>query len=170
MYLFIFASGVLTLSPETSFHKINFDTLLVSYAVHNYDSYTGNLSSESDFKVTDLANEYRKTVYEYVTNTSPSVWILNTLARRTVQDAHGIVLSEQKYGYNGNLPGVGSPTTNKPDLSRVVNGTQTIDIKYLYDAYGNVYETDQYKDYGTSSSQPSGTYLTYSTGYAVNDN
>jgi len=29
LYLFIFASGELTLSPETLFHKINFDRLLV---------------------------------------------------------------------------------------------------------------------------------------------
>ncbi len=133
----------------------------------NYNSATGNLLDQQDFRGTDLGHPYRKTVYEYVTNMSPAVWILNTVSRRTLQDTNGVILSEQQYGYNGNLPGSGSPTLNKPDLSRVVlaGGTQTIDTKYLYDSYGNTYETHVYKTYGTTSSQPSGTYLTYSTSY-----
>ena len=48
--------------------------------------------------------------------------ILQTPSARTKQ-------SQQQYGYNGSLPGAGSPTRDKPDLSRMVNGTQT-DYRY----------------------------------------
>ncbi|MDL1910700.1 hypothetical protein FBQ81_08395, partial [Chloroflexi bacterium CFX6] len=68
------------------------------------------------------------------------------------------MLSEQQYGYDGNLPGAGSPTTNKPDLSRAVNGSQTIDTKYVYDDYGNVIETRQYEEYGSINNLPGGGY------------
>ena len=144
----------------------------VSHMLYSYDSDTGNLTSEWQFF--GASNSYRKTEYQYVTNPSPAVWILNTLAQRTVKDASGVTLSEQQYGYNGNLPGYSSPNphnTNKPDLSRVVNDTQTIDTqtidtKYVYDTtYGNLLETWQYKTYGTTDSHPSGTPLIYSTGY-----
>jgi RHS repeat-associated protein/uncharacterized repeat protein (TIGR01451 family) len=139
----------------------------VKETAYNYDLYTGNLLQEKECYGGQCNNGgvlYRYIDYEYVTNTSPSVWILNTVSRRMVKNA-GTILSEQDYGYNGNLPGVGSPTLNKPDLSRVVNGTQTIDTKYVYDAYGNITETRRFKNYGTTGSQPSGTFLTYTTGY-----
>ena len=77
-----------------------------------------------------------------------------------------MTLSKQEYGYNGNLPGVGSPTTNKPDLRRIVNGAQTIDTKYIYDTtYGNLTETRLFKNYGTTGSQPAGAYLSYTNVY-----
>ncbi len=133
----------------------------VSHSLYSYDQYTGNLMNEWQYYGTNAL--FRMTEYEYVTNTS--AWILNTVSRRTLKDANGAILSQQEYGYNGNLPGVGSPATNKSDLSRVVNGAQTIDTKYVYDAYGNVTDTRLYKNYGATSSQPSGPYLTYSTGY-----
>ncbi|NOT05220.1 MAG: DUF11 domain-containing protein [Anaerolineales bacterium] len=138
---------------------------LVSHTTCSYDVTTGNLLDQTDFKVTDLVHPYRKTVYEYVSNTSPSVWILNTVSRRTVQDINGFILSEQRYGYDSNLPGAGSPAMNKPDLSRVVSSAQTIDTKYVYDTYGNLIETRLYKNHGSTSSQPSGSYLTYLTVY-----
>jgi RHS repeat-associated protein/uncharacterized repeat protein (TIGR01451 family) len=135
----------------------------ISHTVYGYDSYTGNLFTEIQFDGSN--NRYRHIDYEYVTNTSPSAWILNTLSRHTLKDANDVILSQQEYGYNGNLPGVGTPTTNKPDLSRIVNGTQTIDTKYIYDTYGNVTETRAYKAYGSTSSQPSSAYLSYVTVY-----
>ena len=139
--------------------------VMISRTAYSYDADTGNLTREENYYGSDLNAPYRTTISEYVTNTDPSVWILNTLSSRTVQNTNGGVLSEQQYGYDGNLPGVGSPTTPKPILSRVVSGTQTIDTKYRYDSYGNVYETDQYKNYGTTSGQPSGDFASYLTDY-----
>lgn len=136
---------------------------LIKTTSYSYDLSTGNLLQEQEF--IGASTLYRQTDYEYVTNTSPSVWILETVARQTTKDASGAILSQQEYGYSGNLPGIGSPTVNQPDLSRIVNGTQTIDTKYVYDSYGNVTETRLFKNYGSTSSQPSGTYLTTLTGY-----
>jgi RHS repeat-associated protein/uncharacterized repeat protein (TIGR01451 family) len=131
---------------------------------YQYDTTTtGNLTLQKEFD--GSLNLYRQTAYQYVTNTSPSVWILDTLSSVALKDASGVILSEQDFGYGGNLPGTGSPTTNKPDLSRVVSGTQTIDAKFVYDTYGNLLETRLYKSYGATGSQPSGTYLTYSNTY-----
>lgn len=132
---------------------------LVQETFYGYNSNTGNLTRETHYLPGNVL--YRDTQYEYVTDTSPSVWILNTVSRRTLKDASGVILSEQQYGYNGNLPGSTSPNPhnkNKPDLSRVVNGSQTIDTKYVYDDYGNVVETRQYEEYGSTSSLPNGDY------------
>jgi hypothetical protein len=129
---------------------------------YSYDRNTGNLLIKYEYNGSSL---YRQTVYQYVTNTSPSVWILNTVSKQMVKDANGVILSEQDYGYNGSLPGTGFPTTNKPDLSRAVNGTQTIDTTYAYDSYGNLTETRLYKNYGTTTSSPSGSYVSYQTSY-----
>jgi len=145
--------------------------VLVSYTFNSYDTATGNLVYKTDANVANTNNAYRTTLYEYVTNPDPNVWILNTVSRRTVQDANGVVLSEQQYGYDGNLPGVActptpsNPCHNKPDLSRVVNGSQTIDTKYHYDSYGNVDATYKYKTYGTTSNPPTGDFSTYSSTY-----
>jgi uncharacterized repeat protein (TIGR01451 family) len=139
---------------------------LIKETQYDYDLYTGNLLHEREYDGSGAL--YRQTDYEYVTNTASSVWILETLARRTLKDASSVVLSKQEYGYKGNLPGVGSPTRNKPDLSRIVSGTQTIDTKYMYNTtYGNLEQTLLYKNYGTTSSQPSGSVLTYVTDYDI---
>ncbi len=150
---YVLSGGSLTLTDRTT------------YA---YDLATGNILSKTDYDASNLSNPYRTTVYEYVTNPSPDVWIIKTVSKVKVQDAGGVVLSEQQYGYNGNLPGYTTPNphlTNKPDLSWVVNGTQTIDTKYHYDSYGNVDTTYKYKIYGTTSQPPSGDVATYSTAY-----
>jgi RHS repeat-associated protein/uncharacterized repeat protein (TIGR01451 family) len=135
----------------------------ISRTGYGYDDYTGNLLSESQYD--GESNLYRSTEYEYVTNQDPSVWILNTVSRRTVKDANETILSQQEYGYDGNLPGVDSPSVGELKLSRVVNGTQTIDTGYDYDSYGNVTERCLYKDYGTTGSSPSGDCLSYTTEY-----
>ncbi|HKY54605.1 MAG TPA: SpvB/TcaC N-terminal domain-containing protein, partial [Anaerolineales bacterium] len=95
---------------------------------YSYDIYTGNLIQVKENNASDIT--YRQTDYEYVTNLSPSVWILNTLSRRTLKDGGGVTLSKQEYGYNDQLPGVACTASlcyNQPTLSRVVSGTQTID-------------------------------------------
>lgn len=135
----------------------------ISRTEYEFSGTTGNLTFSKEYDGTPTL--YRETDYEYVTNPSPSVWILNTLFRKTLKDAGGVTLSKQEFGYNGSLPGVGSPTTNKPDLSRIVNGTQTIDTKFVFDSYGNVTETRAYKNYGSTASQPAGTYLSYTNVY-----
>ena len=138
----------------------------IRFTRYTYNSTTGNLEKEEDFLPGPAL--YRSTEYQYVTNTSPSVWILNTVSKRIFKNGSGTVLSQQEYGYDGNLPTVGSPTHNRPDLSRVVNGTQTIDTKYVYDTtWGNLTETRLFKSYGTTGSQPAGSYLSYSNVYDV---
>ena len=142
-----------------------------SHTVNSYDLTTGNLTMKQDFQVWDLIHPYRQTVYNYTTNTSPSIWILNTLSQRIVQNGNGATVSEQDYGYDHNLGGIGSPVTTKPTLMRVVNGTQTMDTGYVYDAYGNLTEKHVYKAYGSTAYLPNPIdpyppmYLTYTTGY-----
>lgn len=153
---FTYASAVEQYLRSTSLTRI-------SRTEYEFSATTGNLTFAKEYDGTPTL--YRETDYEYVTNPSPSVWILNTLFRKTLKDAVGVTLSKQEFGYNGNLPGVGLPTTNKPDLSRIVNGAQTIDTKFVFDSYGNVTETRAYKNYGSTASQPAGTYLSYTNIY-----
>jgi RHS repeat-associated protein len=140
---------------------------LVGDTNYAYDPITGNVSWEENYTCYGMScTLYRDIYYTYITNLSPSVWILNTVSERYTSGSNGAI-SRQQYGYGGNLPGAGSPSTTKPDLSRVVypNGSQTIDTKYVYDIYGNVKETRQFKDYGVAGSPPSGAYLSYFTYY-----
>jgi RHS repeat-associated protein len=141
------------------------DETLVGRTDYTYDMATGNLTLEQEYEGTTLS---RQTAYEYVINTQLPSWILNTLSRRILKDGSGAVISQQEYGYDGHLPGLGVPLTTKPTLSRVVNGSQTIDTVYVYDpyGYGNVIETRLYKNYGTTGSLPSGSYLSSFTSYA----
>ncbi len=137
----------------------------VSRTEYVYDTTTGNLTAQKEYQ--GAATLYRQTNYEYVTNTSPAVWILDKVARSTLTDAGGAIQSKQEYGYDNQLPGAGGALLTKGELtlSRVVNGTQTIDAKYIYDTYGNVTETRLYKSYGSTGTQPSSTYNSYLTGY-----
>jgi len=125
---------------------------------------TGNLEWEKEYLPVGL---YRTTEYQYVINPDPAVWILNTLWQRTLKDGNGDILSQQQYGYDGSLPGQGGGflIQGKLMLSRVVNGTHTIDTGYFYDTLGNVTETRQYKAYGNTNSLPNGTFLAYLTTY-----
>ncbi|MCI0556328.1 MAG: hypothetical protein L0287_35755, partial [Anaerolineae bacterium] len=159
------APGAVFTTPQyvEEFQRTTSGLVQVSVILYLYNwTSTGNLISETQYK--GAGQFYKEVEYSYVTNMSPSVWILNTVSSRTITGSGGTV-SRQEYGYNGNLPGAGSPTLNKPTLSRVVNGTQTIDTRYIYDTNGNVTTTRLFKNYGNTSSQPSGTYLTYLTGY-----
>ncbi|MEW6402320.1 MAG: RHS repeat-associated core domain-containing protein [Chloroflexota bacterium] len=138
----------------------------VSRTEFTYDTTLGgNLTLQKEYD--GSLTLYRQTEYQYSINSSPSVWILNTVARRILKSAGGTIYSKLEYGYDGHMPNTGGtpPTLGELTLSRIVDGTQTIDTKYVYDTYGNVTETRQYEAYGSTSSQPSGTYLTYSTVY-----
>jgi uncharacterized repeat protein (TIGR01451 family) len=139
------------------------DATLVGRTTYLYDNTYGTLTLEQEFNGATL---YRQMAYEYVRNTNRTVWILDAVFRRTLKDGSEAVISVQEYGYNGNRPGVGVPMTTKPTLSRVVNGSQTIDTGYVYDPYGNVIETRLYKTYGNTGSLPSGSYSSYFTNYA----
>jgi RHS repeat-associated protein/uncharacterized repeat protein (TIGR01451 family) len=138
---------------------------LISRTENTYNTSTGNVTSVKEYN--GALTLYRQTDYEYVTNTSPSVWILDTVSRSILKDGSGTILSKQDYGYDGSLPGVGSPTIGDLRLSRTVNGTETIDTEYTYDTYGNKLTSKTYKAYGTTGVAPSGPALTYTTGYDV---
>ncbi len=136
---------------------------LISKTIYQYDTTTGNLIWEKQYDGTQTL--YRQIDYEYVTNLSPDYWILDTLSRQTLKNASGTILSEQQYGYDGNLPGSGSPTVGELTLSRVVDGSQTIDTMYDYDTYGNLTNKYLFKSYGTNGSLPTGLPLNYAMGY-----
>jgi RHS repeat-associated protein len=159
------AGGYFTYASAVDQYLYSTSLVQVSHTEYTCDPATGNLTLEKEFS--GASTLYRQTAYQYVTNTSPSVWILSTLSKRQLKNASGTVVSQQQYGYDGSLPGSGSPTVGKLTLGRVVNGggTQTIDTTYFYDTYGNVTETRLFKSYGSTSSQPSGAYLSYFTSY-----
>jgi RHS repeat-associated protein/uncharacterized repeat protein (TIGR01451 family) len=136
---------------------------LISKTIYLYDSITGNLTWEKQYDGT--LTLYRQIDYEYVTNFSLDYWILDKVSRQTLKDSAGTILSEQRYGYDGNLPGSGPLTDGELTLSRVVDGTQTIDTDYNYDTYGNLINKTLFKTYGNIGSLPAGSILSYSMGY-----
>jgi RHS repeat-associated protein/uncharacterized repeat protein (TIGR01451 family) len=139
---------------------------LVSETNYLYDNTKGNLTRVTEYD--DGAFPYRTTYFDYVFNTSPSIWILDKLTRSTLKDAMGNVVAQQEYGYDGNLPGVGSPSIGELTLSRNVNPltNQTIDTEYTSDAYGNITTSYLYKSYSTVGSSPAaGAVITNSTAY-----
>ena len=103
---------------------------------------------------------YRQTAYQYISNTTPGVWILNKVASVSVEDGNPTptLLSKVEYGYDNNLPNQGTLTQGALILARVVNidNQQTIDTGYSYDDYGNLAQTTVYTGYGTEDVTPSG--------------
>jgi RHS repeat-associated protein/uncharacterized repeat protein (TIGR01451 family) len=143
----------------------------VGGSTYYWASDTGNLSTEN--QVDETGNVYRSISTYYTTNHNPAVWILNALAETYVWSSTvaNTWVSDEQYGYDGQLPLIGESALlvkGQRTLSRVVNvpdRTTTIDTAYFYDNYGNVTETRQYRNYGSSTSQPSGTYISYLTNY-----
>jgi RHS repeat-associated protein len=135
----------------------------VSHTEYTYNTTTGNLTNQKEFDGTPSL--YRELSYQYVVNTSPSFWILDRVWDRVLKNASGTILSKQQFGYDGNLPGNGTPTLGSLTLSRVVSGSQTIDVGFVYDSYGNLTQTRSYSTYGNVGSQPGGSYRTSSIAY-----
>ncbi len=135
----------------------------VSHTEYVRDTNTGNLTSQKQFDGTPTL--YRETDYQYVTNTSPLVWILDKVWKQQLKNAGGTVLAEQQFGFDSSLPGSGSPSLGSLTLSRVVDGSQTIDTGFVYDSYGNLTQTHAYTAYGSVGSQPGGSYRTSSIVY-----
>ena len=150
---------------EERYLRVNNSLTLVELTDYSYDDVTGNVVLEQHYQCEGATcTPYQDTTYTYANNMSPSVWILNAISQKSVSGSSGQVSLEQ-FGYDGNLPGAGLATTNKPTLQRLVNVTQTIDTTYVYDTYGNVTEARLFKNYGTTGSQPSGAYISTLTGY-----
>ena len=103
-----------------------------------------------------LPAPYRAAEYEYVTNTLPSVWILDRVRRQTLKDTNGNTIAEQLYAYDGTAAGIGT----KGDLTfqQVVNPitNQSMDAANVYDSfgYGNITKTCAYTGYGTPGALP----------------
>lgn len=151
-------------SAEEAFIRQSGALTRVNRTEYTYDATTGNLTNEKLYDGATLSL-YRSTDYEYQTNTSPSVWILDRTKRQILKDSGGSVLSEQRYGYDGNAPGSGTLTKGELSLTQVVSNTQSINTTYLYDTYGNQTMTRAYESYGTPGSLPSGTYRATTTAY-----
>jgi RHS repeat-associated protein/uncharacterized repeat protein (TIGR01451 family) len=134
---------------------------MVNQKNFTYDTTTGNLTLEQDY--TGTATLYRQIEDDYLTNTSPSVWILDKAWQHLVKDASGTIISEQQFGYDSNLPDQGTLTKGELSLSRQVDVTnnRTVDTGYKYDTYGNRTETDVYQSYSTPGSSPAGAIYKY---------
>lgn len=157
------SGGYFTYASVVEQYLYTTSLVLVGKTEYQCDTSTGNLTLRKDYDGTPTL--YRQVEYEYVTNTSPSVWILDKVSKRFLKDAGGTVISEQQHGYDGSLPGSGSPTVGELTLTRLANGTQTVDVGYVYDTYGNLTETRAYTSYGTSGSAVSGSYRSSSVDY-----
>lgn len=159
------SGGYFTYAATIEEYLLTSSLVRVSKSEYSYNVSTGNLTFEKHYDGTPSL--YRQIFYDYTVDLNASVWILDKLARRTLKDSNGVTLSIQEYGYDTNLPGVGQPSQGALKLSRIVNGTQTIDTEYFYDTYGNVITTWQHKIYGATgtSPSPSNPKLVFSTAY-----
>jgi RHS repeat-associated protein/uncharacterized repeat protein (TIGR01451 family) len=120
------------------------------------DPANGNLLYQEEYLNTLL---YRKTYYEYSSNTDKAIYILDRTTRKVLTDANNRVFQETRYRYDGNNSGQITPLT-RGDLTLVQNltgvGSQTVDKTFLYDVYGNVTSSRQYKGFGVLNQGPSG--------------
>ncbi|MEW6093469.1 MAG: LamG-like jellyroll fold domain-containing protein [Chloroflexota bacterium] len=135
---------------------------LVSKTAWYRDPATGNLLVQSDYLGASL---YRKTYYEYRVNPDPDVYILDTASRVLLVDANNTIYSDTRYHYDGGINII--PTHGDLTLTQVRtgSGSQTVDSKAHYDAYGNLLESRLYESFGTLEAAPSGSYQAAAVAY-----
>ncbi len=139
------------------------DPTLTSIATYYNDPATGNLLLQSEYQGSSL---YRKTYYEYSTNTDPAVYILNKVSRKLLVDAENQIYSDAYYFYDdmesntlvskGNLVLTQTRTDGEMDVTNA---------ETLYDDYGSPEETRLYKSFGNLGSDPDGEYQWTTTVY-----
>ena len=140
------------LSQVENFEKIGSSLSLTSKAIFRRDPETGNLLLQEDYLGSSL---YRKTYYEYSVNTAPSVYILNTVSRKVLVDSSYLIYSDSRYHYDDMLGSY--PTKGELTLTQTLSGVanNTVDMKYVYDEYGNVTHVYRFDDWGEINQLPS---------------
>ena len=122
------------------------------------DPSTGNLAEQDDYNVSTLL---RKVYPEYWPNFNSAVYILDKPIRQVIVDSGNNIFSDTRYGYDGiaNLRSIANSAITKGDVTlvqKLVNGSQTADVSYGYDKYGNRTSACAYASYGTPGNAPSG--------------
>ena len=116
-----------------------------SQTITIHDPATGNLSEQRDYLGSTV---YRKTYYEYRSNFNPDFYILDKPTRQVLVDASGVIYADTRYGYDGGIES--APTRGELTLvQKLVSGSQTSDVSYAYDDYGNVVTACAHSTYGT---------------------
>jgi YD repeat-containing protein len=139
---------------------------LTTKITYQNDPGTGNLLVQTDYLGSSL---YRKTCYEYMVNLDPSIYLLDNVSRRVIVDANNIVSLDVHYNYDYQIGT--APTRGELTLVQAMtgDGNQTVDSTTVYDTYGNVTRSRQYKDYGVLNTapveSPSDKYIEQSTVY-----
>ena len=125
-----------------------------SRTVYTYDTSIGAMTLQQEYKGTETT-PYRQTAYQYISNTTPGVWILNKVASVSVEGGNPTptLLSKVEYGYDNNQPNAGTLIHGALTLKRVVNvgAASNVDTSYSYDNYGNLIQTTGYPESGNES-------------------
>ncbi len=97
-----------------------------------------------------------------IANFNPAVYILDQPIRQVTVNSGNNIFSDTRYGYDGiaDLRSVANSAITKGDLTLVQklvgSGSQTADVSYGYDKYGNRTSACAYTSYGTPGNAPSG--------------
>ncbi|HNA59179.1 MAG TPA: SpvB/TcaC N-terminal domain-containing protein, partial [Chitinophagales bacterium] len=136
--------------------------ILTTKAISKRDPATGNLLSQIQYLGSTV---YRKTYYEYLINTNPSVYILDTASRVLVVDASNAILSDTRYHYDDQINAI--PIQGDLTLVQKLtgSGTQTVDQRTHYNEYGNADSSKIYSGYGNVDIDPIGTAFETTTLY-----
>ncbi len=131
------------------------------------DPSTGNLAEQDDYNVSALL---RKEYSEYWPNFNSTVYILDKPIRQVTVDSGNNIFSDIRYGYDGiaDLRNIANSAITKGDVTlvqKLVNGSQTADVSYGYDKYGNRTSACAYASYGTPGNAPFGACESSTTNY-----
>src|SRR5512138_1508958 len=143
------------LGETASYERSGSVPTLVSRNTYYNDPYTGNVLLQSTYLGSSL---YRKTYYEYTTNSDPSYYILDKASRVLLVNAANQVYSDTRYHYDGRINT--APTRGDVTLVQKLIGDadQTIDTETHYNVYGNADWVRAYRDYGVINTPPVAAY------------
>lgn len=134
---------------ETSSYVLSSGTLIQTTKTTFFnDPATGNPLLQSTYLGNTL---YRKTYYEYLPNTSPSVYILDKATRVLLVGANNQIYSDTRYHYDeqtGAVPTQGDLTLVQKLTGNAATPTETVDSYTHYDVYGNPISSGAFKNYG----------------------
>lgn len=105
---------------------------------YQYDMY-GNITKKSELGDISITGDERYINNSYLAN--PSLWIVNKPYRIFMENSDHAQINEDKYFYDGGIPGAANPPPVKGDLTRVVKwlniATSNPETVYEYDGFGN---------------------------------
>jgi uncharacterized repeat protein (TIGR01451 family) len=114
------------------------------------DPNTGNRLAQEDYQGTSL---YRRTYSEYLSDTSPEIYILGKIAHHVIVNASEQIFAETRYAYAGDED---YPSHDTAILQQVRSepGSTTVDSETVFDVYGNAVGARAYANYGTLGTPP----------------